>query len=142
MRAPGSRPGSDALAVSEVMSKLNVVGDDDLSPELMNYYWNNKLARKAAYEELKATFAALAEVTGKSVEAFQLPKVRQGTLVREVDTEDYNLGGTAPLFRISAVQPQHVAIPPPHLKRPRAMGRSQRPVEVRRRCPCRVEKVL
>ena len=60
----------------QAMSKINVVAEDDLDASLLGYYHAGKLARLAAYEELRATFSALAEVTGAGLESFTLPEDR------------------------------------------------------------------
>jgi len=60
----------------QAMSKINVVAEDDLDASLLGHYHAGKLARLAAYEELRATFSALAEVTGAGLESFTLPEDR------------------------------------------------------------------
>ena len=56
------------------MTKLNRREHYDMDAELLEHYHAGKLARKAAFEELRATCSMIAEVTGKSLESFVLPE--------------------------------------------------------------------
>ena len=55
------------------MAKLNVLEEADLDSKLFAQYHQKKLVRVAAYEELRATFSAVAEVTGRELGAFRTP---------------------------------------------------------------------
>ena len=55
------------------MAKLNVLEEQDLTSEIFALCHRKKLVRVAAYEVLRATFSAVAEITGKELAAFGVP---------------------------------------------------------------------
>lgn len=55
------------------MSKVRVAEEPEKDSAVLPYPYTGKLVRKAAYEEIRATFSAIHGASGKSLSDFRLP---------------------------------------------------------------------